>query len=210
MPPKGLFIVLEGPDKSGKSTQAVLLVRALRRRGLAVLHTREPGGTAMAESIRKILLDPRLRILPLTELFLYEASRVQHTAQKVRPALARGEIVVSERYTLASLAYQSYGRGIPLRTVRTLNRVATEGLSPDLTLVLDVAEEIFKERMRGKSHDRLEKEPPSFRDRVRRGYFALLKKEPRVAFIDAAGAIRKVHSRILKKLNPLLSNHRTI
>ena len=97
---KGLFIVFEGPDKSGKSTQARLLADTLRGRGHEMLHTREPGGTSVAEGVRKVLLDPALSIDPLAELFLYEASRAQHTSEKIRPALEAGKIVISERFTM--------------------------------------------------------------------------------------------------------------
>src|SRR5438046_2406772 len=118
MPPAGKFIVLEGPDKCGKSTQAALLADRLRERGFSVVHTREPGGTSFAEAIRKILLDDSHRVDPLAELLLYEAARAQHTKEKLLPALEQGQTVIAERYTLATLAYQGFARGLDLGLIR--------------------------------------------------------------------------------------------
>ena len=134
------------PDKSGKSTQAKLLARELDKRGLPVLHTREPGGTPFAEDIRHILLDTSYQLSPLSELFLYEAARAQHTQETLLPALKAGKIVISERYVLASLAYQGYGRGIPLKRVRDLNAVASGNLKPHLTILIDVPVHSFSKR----------------------------------------------------------------
>jgi dTMP kinase len=170
----GIFIVLEGPDLSGKSTQAARLVASLNARGLSVVHTREPGGTAMSEAIRTLLLDVRSRIAPLAELLLYEAARAQHAEDTLRPALSRGDVVVSERYTLATLAYQGYGRGLSLPLIRQLNRIATGGLEPDLTIVVDASEEAIRSRSRGEK-DRLESAGDDFMARVREGYRRLSK-----------------------------------
>ncbi|HVA65465.1 MAG TPA: dTMP kinase [Elusimicrobiota bacterium] len=193
---KGAFVVLEGPDKSGKSTQAALLARALRAREIPFVHTREPGGTAFAEAIRKILLDPRHRVIPLAELLLYEAARAQHTEEKIRPALKEGRLVICERYGLASLAYQGYGRGFPLPLIRRLNALASGGLRPDLTIVLDMPESEFARRPR-RVHDRLEQESAAFRARVREGYRRLARREPKVALVVRGGGVDDVHGRIL-------------
>ncbi|MHB2025994.1 MAG: dTMP kinase [Elusimicrobiota bacterium] len=193
---KGAFIVLEGPDKSGKSTQAALLVRRLRARKVPVLHTREPGGTAFAEAIRRILLDPDHHVEPLAELLLYEAARAQHTAEKIRPALKTGSMVICERYGLASLAYQGYGRDFPLRLIRRLNALASGGLRPNLTIVLDMPESEFARRPR-RTRDRIERESAAFRRRVRTGYRVLAQSEPRVVLVKRGGGIEDVHSRIL-------------
>lgn len=194
---KGIFIVLEGPDKSGKSTQARLLAEALLRRGRRVIHTREPGGTAFAEAIRSLLLDPGHRIQPLAELLLYEAARAQHTEEILRPALAAGKVVVCERYTLATLAYQGHGRGLPLPLTRTLNRIATGGLRPDLTVVLDVPDSAFRRRDPTRAHDRLERAPAAFRRRVRAGYRTLARSEPRTRLLDGSRSPSDVHRDIL-------------
>jgi dTMP kinase len=195
------FIVLEGTDKAGKSTQAALLVRALRRRGVGVVHTREPGGVRLSEEIRSLLLRPG-RVVPLAELLLYEAARAQHVAERIRPALARGCTVVCERFTLATLAYQAYGRGLPVATVRTLNRVATGGLEPDLTVVLSLPDSRFQTRRRGRP-DRLESEGAAFRARVRRGYRSQ-GRGPRFAWVDADRPILEVHRQVLARVERML------
>lgn len=194
---KRFFIVLEGPDKSGKSTQAKLLARALRKQGFSLLHTREPGGTPLAEAIRRILLDPKIRMDSLSELFLYEASRAEHTLKKILPALKKGKVVLSERYALATLAYQGYARGIPRKIIDSLNRIATLGLWPDLTFVLDVPEADFQGRIRSFRKDRLERLPHLFREKVRRGYRHLAKRYPNICWVDGRGSVSQVHREIL-------------
>ncbi len=201
----GVLIVFEGPDKSGKSTQAKLLARELDKRGLPVLHTREPGGTPFAEDIRHILLDTSYQLSPLSELFLYEAARAQHTQETLLPALKSGKIVISERYVLASLAYQGYGRGIPLKRVRDLNAVASGSLKPHLTILIDVPVHSFSKRMKG-SPDRLEKEGVDFRQRVRRGYLELSQKERNIFLVDGRGRIEDIHAKIVSKIEKLLES----
>ncbi len=166
----GLFIVLEGPDKSGKSTQARLLVERLRSSGFDVVHTREPGGTSFAEEVRRILLSTEHAIHPIAELLLYEASRAQHTEERLRPALAAGKVVVCERYTMSTTVYQGYGRGLDLEIIDEANDLATSGLKPDLTFIIDIPDAEFGARDKDRVHDRLENEPKAFRARVRAGY----------------------------------------
>ncbi|MBI4054710.1 MAG: dTMP kinase [Elusimicrobia bacterium] len=186
---KGFFIVLEGPDGCGKSTQARLLVNFLRfRHRVAAIHTREPGGTYLAEAVRKILLSPTQKVQPLAELFLYEASRVQHTREILRPALAQGRWVICERYALASLAYQGYGRGLSLEVVEALNHIATGGLDPHLTLLLDLPVRLALARSGFRDRDRLEREPRAFWERVRRGYLSLARVRSR-GVVTLAGSI---------------------
>lgn len=200
---QGRFIVLEGPDKSGKSTQAALLVRALKREGRRVVHTREPGGTRFAEAIRRVVLDPAHRVAPLAELLLYEAARAQHTAEKVVPALERGDIVLCERYTMATLAYQGHGRGLPMPLIRRLNAIATGGLTPDLTVVLDLDEAGSRGRPR-RHADRLEREPSTFRARVRAGYRKLA-RGPRAALVDGGRGVDEVHAEIMRRVRKVLA-----
>jgi dTMP kinase len=194
---RGFFVVLEGPDKSGKSTQARLLAEALRARGRSVLHTREPGGTSVAEGVRAVLLNPELRIDPVAELFLYEASRAQHVSEKIRPALARGETVLCERFTMSSDVYQGLARGLGLKTTRALNAAATGGLAPDLTVVLDMPVEQFDARDRHRELDRLEREHVSFRVAVRKGYRRLAKAQPKAFLVDGTQSAEDVHRLIL-------------
>lgn len=200
---RGLFVVLEGPDKSGKSTQARLLAETLRASGRTVLHTREPGGTAVAEGVRKVLLDPALTVDPVAELFLYEASRAQHCAEKIRPALERGEVVLCERFTMSSEVYQGLARGLGLKTVGALNAAATRGLAPDLTIVLDMPVEHFDSRDKGRKLDRLEREGAEFRAKVRRGYHRLAKGRAKTALIDGTKTLEAVRADILARVERL-------
>ncbi|MCK4450849.1 MAG: dTMP kinase, partial [Anaerolineae bacterium] len=134
-----MFITLEGPDGSGKTTQIRLLAEWLREQDYEVVLTREPGGTDIGDQIRVVLHDPRNTAMDArTEILLYSASRAQHVAQRIRPALAAGKIVISDRYADSTLAYQGYGRGLNLETLRTITAFATGGLMPDLTLYLDI------------------------------------------------------------------------
>ena len=209
---KGFFITLDGPDGCGKSTQSKLLVECLKKEGFKVVHTREPGGTSIAENLRKIILNPNFKISPITELMLYEASRAQHTKEIIEPSLRAKKIVVCERYTDATSAYQGYGRGLDLSIVEKLNQIATGGLRPDFTLFLDVpiqeglkrARKEKKDFSHGKG-DRLEQENFGFHQKVRKGYLALAKKEPqRIKLISGNGTIQQIHQKIcdevMKKL----------
>lgn len=200
---RGIFITLEGPDGSGKSTQAARLVRALKRQGFRVAHTREPGGTAVSEKIRKAILDQKMRMSPITELLLYEASRAQHVSEIISPALKSGKVVVCERFTDSSIAYQGFGRGISLSSVEAMNHIAAFGIVPDLTIILDTdllrGQWAIRQRRRmGRKADRLEKEGASFQARVRRGYLYLSKKYPRrVKLIQAERLWNKTTEKIL-------------
>ncbi len=198
---KGKFIVLEGPDRCGKSTQAKMLLNALLAHGKDVLLTREPGGTQTAEQIRQIVLQPGLDIRPMAELFLYEASRAQHTQEKIIPALEAGQIVLCERYTLSTCAYQGYGRGIDLKTIGTLNQIATLGLVPDLTLVFLMSDKYFTQRGEYLFSDRLEQEDLRFRQKMRQGYVELVKQVPNAHLIDADENVDVIHARVLELLH---------
>jgi dTMP kinase len=201
---KGRFIVLEGLDKSGKSTQARLLVEALRSAGHQVLHTREPGGSPVAESLRQVLLNPDLHIQPLTELFLYAASRAQHTAETIRPALDAGQVVLCERYTLSTDVYQGLARGLGLRVTRTVNAAATAGLRPDLTIVLDVPVGEFDKRDRERSLDRLERENSDFRRKIMAGYRRLARQAPKTALIDGQRPVAEIQADIMTRVRRIL------
>ncbi len=196
----GMFITLEGPDGSGKSTQALLLIRFLKKTGFKVLHTREPGGDRIAESIRRLLLSPLNRIVPEAELFLYWASRAQHVQLIIKPALAKGRVVVCERFGDATLAYQGYGRGVDLGLIRRMNRLSAGGLTPDLTFLLDIppAKGLKKVIEAKGSKDRFELEKLSFHKRVRQGYLALAAREPRrIIKILVNDTIDHIHQQII-------------
>lgn len=202
---KGLFIVLEGPDRSGKSTQAALLKAWLEGFGHEVTVTREPGGTRLSEQIREILLDPKSVIEPMTELFLYETSRIKHTLEKIIPALKAGKVIISDRYTLSTTAYQGYGRGLDLKTVETLNRIATMNLKPDLTIVMDIPDKAFSQRERlTQGRDRIESEPDQFRKRVNRAY-KLLARKPGVTRVDGGRSIKAIQADIRARVAKILA-----
>ncbi len=197
------FITFEGTEGCGKSTQVRLLADRLRQLGYQVRTTREPGGCALADAIRRILLDPGSSDMDaLTELFLYAAARAQHVAEVIRPALARGEIVLCDRFADATLAYQGYGRGLDIETIRHLNELATGGLQPDLTLLLELPLATGLERAisrnSGAEQDegRFEQEALAFHERVRDGYLDLARNEERFRVVSASGTIEEVAERI--------------
>jgi dTMP kinase len=198
---KGKFIVLEGIDGSGKTTQLKLLGDKLKDRGLPVLHTREPGGTRIGDKIREILLNPEYQeLVPRAEAFLYAAARAQHVAQVILPALAKGTIVLCDRFLDSSLAYQGFGRGIEVSLLERINEPATDGLVPDLTIVLDFCTEDGMDRINqsGRRIDRIEREAGAFHQRVRMGYLALAERSPgRYRVINANRPVEQVHRDIM-------------
>lgn len=177
----GSFITFEGPEGSGKSTHIQLLAPYLKAQGYRVTVTREPGGTMLAVHLRKVLLDTGEGLSALAELLLYEADRAQHVQERVRPSLARGEIVLCDRYTDSTTAYQGFGRRLNQAMIAQLNAIASGNLKPHLTVLLDVSVErgLRQAHRRKKGHDRLERAGLAFHKRVRRGYLHLARREPR-------------------------------
>ncbi len=179
-----MFITFEGPDGSGKTTQIPLLIAFLQQRGCPLYTTREPGGTPIGDQIRQVLHDLKNEGMdPHTEILLYAASRAQLVTGEIRPRLARGEIVICDRYADSTLAYQGYGHGLDLPTLRTILGFATGGLKPDLTIYLDVsAEEGLRRRQKaaqdGAEWNRMDAQSLDFHRRVRKGYLALMDEEP--------------------------------
>ncbi|MFO7976641.1 MAG: dTMP kinase [Candidatus Hydrogenedentota bacterium] len=185
---KGVFITLEGVEGCGKTTQMALLRERLEAEGRNVLLTREPGGTPIAEAIRQILLDPvNTTLSPVAELLLYEAARAQHVAEKIKPALDKGIVVVCDRFADSTTAYQGAGRVLPRDTVRELHRVATGTVWPDLTIILDMPAKTGLERAAAAhDRDRIELEPLAFHERVRNEFLRIAETEPdRVKVVDA-------------------------
>jgi dTMP kinase len=204
-----MFITFEGPDGSGKTTQIRLLVDWLHEQGYEVIVTREPGGTDIGDQIRDVLHDPDNTAMDArTEILLYSASRAQHVAQLVRPALAAGKVIISDRYADSTLAYQGYGRGLHLETLMTITLFATDGLLPDLTLYLDITPEegLRRRQLGGDEWNRLDAEALEFHQRARDGYLELIKQEPeRWVVIDAARSAEEVQAEIRAVMQTRLS-----
>ena len=201
---RGIFIAFEGIDGCGKSTQAKKLYACLKKKGYSVMLLREPGGTPVSEKIRRILLDRRLDISPLTELFLYEAARSQLAELVIVPALDKRQVVICDRYFDSTTAYQGYGRGIDIRLVERLNRAASLGIKPDLTFILDVDYRTSLTR-RSKKPDRLEKEKKAFFNRVRRGFRSLASKRI-VTLIDGRKDINSIFDEVRARTMHLIRN----
>jgi dTMP kinase len=209
----GFFITFEGIEGCGKTTQIRLLEEHLRSLGYSVVLTREPGGCAIADQIRAILLDADNRdMLPLAELLLYAAARAQHVSQVIKPALTAGNVVLCDRFTDATVAYQSAGRGIDRSTIDLLNDLACQALAPALTVLIDCDPRTGLERARqrieasaGPREERFELESLEFHRRVRQGYLELAEREPgRVLKVDGSGDIRAIAASIAEQVQKRL------
>lgn len=208
--PRGLFITLEGGEGAGKSVQLEALAMRLEAAGQSVVRTREPGGTALGERLREALLElpaaERQALDPLTESLLFVAARSELVAEVIAPALARGDVVICDRFSDSTLAYQGFGRALDLLTLEELNSVAVRGLQPDLTVLLDISVEVGLERS-GAKHggDRFEREGQDFHERVRRGYRSLAGRDPdRWLVVDASQPRVAVTDTIWKRVQPLV------
>ena len=201
----GLFITLEGGDGSGKSTQIRHLIGFLEGQGRTVVESREPGGTDLGLELREIVLHRRGHIAPRAEALIYAADRAHNIATKVRPAMEAGSIVVQDRYLDSSLAYQGAGRVLDAEEVRFLSTWATEGLLPDLTILLDLDPVIGRARIAGGRYDRLEEEVDEFHLRVREAYLALAAADPaRFLVLDATRPIEYLAAAIRSRVSSLL------
>jgi dTMP kinase len=209
----GIFITLEGGEGSGKTTQARRICAYLTAQGLSVLRTREPGGTLLAERVRTILLNhSKETVAPETEALLILAARRQHVDHVIRPALAQGKTVVCDRFSDSTMAYQGYGRGLDLRTLRMMNDWATGKLVPHLTLVFDVPVPVGLQRRRGQgtTQNRLDQEAERFHKKVRAGFHALARKEPRrIMVIDASSPLESVEREVKHCITNWLEAHRS-
>ena len=214
----GLFVTFEGGEGSGKTTHLRLLANRLHAFPEEVTETRDPGGTTIGKEIRTLLLSRDTALMSeAAELFLYEASRAQLVRELIAPALARGAVVLSDRFTDSTLAYQGFGRGLDLDLIRRLNQFATDGLTPDLTILLDLDPGIGLERCVRSSHsdaasrDRIEAEPLAFHQRVRGGYLALARQEPeRIRLIDARLTIPEIEIAVWDEFMRVKSSRLTV
>lgn len=194
---------MEGVEGSGKTTQCRLLAEWLRGQGHRVSETSEPDGSPIGAAIRAIF--ELNGLTPLTEALLFTAARQQHVAQVIRPALDSGEIVISDRYADATLAYQGYGRGLDLQTIRELNALATGGVLPDLTLLLDLDPGVGLERLGGRARDVFERLDLAFHEKIRRGYLELAREEKiRIVVLDAQQPLDRLQGEIRKAVGDLL------
>ena len=208
MAQRGFFITLEGGEGSGKSTQVPVVADFFRERGYDVVCTREPGGTKLAEQIRAVLLtkDPDEDLCDQSELLLMYAARAQLVATLIKPSLAQGKVVISDRFDLSTLAYQGAGRGIPLEEITAVRQVAIGDFAPDLTLLLDVPVAVGMERMRARGQaDRIEQAGTEFFERIRTGFKSYALSHPQqVALIDGTQAIAQVSAAVTQVLTERL------
>jgi dTMP kinase len=201
---RGLFIAIEGPDGSGKSTQAKVLANTLRKENYTVLEVREPGGTKAGELVRQILLNPDTGDLSIqTELMLFMAARAQLVDEVILPALKNGTIVISDRFMLSTIVYQGIAGGIPVDEIRSIGLSAAQGLSPDITFVIDVPTEIGMKRV-GNKKDRMEQKGFDFHSMTRKGYLDEGKKEINAIIIDGTSSIEEVSGVIIRKVHDAL------
>jgi dTMP kinase len=207
---RGRFITFEGPDGSGKSTQMRVLAKRLRDAGREVVETQEPGGTSVGRQIRNILLDAgNEQLCPVAEMLLYFAARAQNFDEVIQPAWERGAVVLSDRFTDSTLAYQGGGRGIGTNVVMQLHDIACHGLQPNLTVCLDIESSAGLERVRSRNgdspRDRMEGQELGFHHRVRDAYFELARKNPeRIRVVDGSGTVAEVSERVWNVVEPVL------
>jgi dTMP kinase len=202
---KGLFVVIDGCEGTGKSTQIGWLAESFRQVGRDVILTLEPGGTDVGVAIRTLLLDPKYHeMLPMTELCLFSAARAQHCDQVIRPALHDGKVVVSDRYDAATYAYQGYAGSVGVETVRKITEL-TSGLDPDLALIFDLDPEIGMARKFGDEPDRIEQKALDFHQRVRAGFLAYAAERDYAIVIDADGTPHEVHRLVIEAANERLN-----
>lgn len=203
----GLLLTLEGVEGSGKSTQAHALADRLKGEGYRVVLCREPGGTPLGEALRLLIFDRGLAVDPWAELFLFAASRAQHVDEVIGPALARGQVVICDRFTDSTLAYQGYGRGLDLEMVGIVNHIASRGLRPRLTVLLDLpVEQGLARTSPDATGDRICQEDMAFHRRVRQGYLQLAAQEPqRFLVVDANLPSPEITERVWQRLSPLLT-----
>ncbi|MCX7724798.1 MAG: dTMP kinase [Thermodesulfovibrio sp.] len=204
---KGIFITFEGIEGSGKTTQGKILSERLKKEGFKVLYTYEPGDTEAGKYIREILLNSEIRINPICELLLYFADRVQHIQEKIKPSIEKGFIVICDRFTDSTLAYQGYARGVSIDLIKKINEIVLDSFMPDLTILLDCPANVGLSRNKKiYKKDRFEMENFEFHERVRQGYLELVRLNKKRFFVlDATEPIDKIAEEIYKKVKSIIS-----
>jgi len=206
---KGIFITLEGPDGSGKTTQINFLNEYLRKKGYEVILTREPGGTIISERIRQIILDINHKEMSdMTEALLYASARAQHVDQVIKPALNEGKIVICDRFVDSSIAYQGLARGIGMELIESINKFATNGIIPDITILLDIKAELGIKRKKSQAElDRLEVQKLEFHNKVCEGYKILAQNnKDRIKVIDGTKSIDQIRNQVISLIDDILIN----
>lgn len=208
---KGIFITFEGPEGCGKTTHSRLLFEYLKKSGYGCIHTREPGGTLLGESVRKVLLHSgKIDISDLSELFLFEACRSQVVSEVIEPGIKSGKIVICDRFTDATLAYQGYGGGIDLDKIEELNRIASGGIIPDITILLDLDTVTGLDRAKDKGIDRMERKDLAYHRRVRGGYLRLAERCPgRIKVISVNGPIEDVQAVVRREVDIVIKKYKS-
>jgi dTMP kinase len=207
---RGIFITLEGMDGCGKSTQIEMLGQALESRGLDIVITREPGGTPVGESVRSLLVsDASVGIAAATELFLIVGARAQHVVELIKPSVAAGKIVISDRYTDSTVAFQGHGRGLDLSMIDEINELATGGFRPDLTILFDLDPAVARSRLNARPMSgwmgAVDEEKLDFHTRVREGYLDLATREAnRIRVVEASGSLEETHAKVMSLVLPLI------
>jgi dTMP kinase len=205
---RGALITVEGVEGSGKSTQCARLAQYLTRRGIEVVQTSEPDGTPLGLRIRALFEADGPTPTPLTQTFLFMAARQEHVTRVIAPALTRGAVVISDRYTDATVAYQGHGQGVDVQTIGELNMLATGGALPDLTLVLDLDPVVGMQRIRGRALDAFEKMDLAFHRRVREGYLEIARSDKsRVVVLDAGCDPEVLHADVVRAVDECLARH---
>lgn len=203
---RGVVLSFEGIEGSGKTTQAELLYNDLRGKGESCIMFREPGGTSIGESIREILLDPKMKIAPWSELLLYLAARAELVHEKIVPELKERKIVILDRYMDSTFAYQVFGRGLPYRLVSVFNRVVTKSIKPDITILVDIEPAKGLHRV-GSTRDRMESEAQTYHNRVREGYLTIAKRaRKRIRVFDGSLSKEEIHTQIKEIVFPFLKS----
>ena len=206
---RGVFIVFEGPERSGKSTHSRRMASFLKKEGYDVVYTREPGGTKVGDKIRSVLLDSKkVNISPLTETLLFEASRAEHVKEVIKPALKKKKIVISDRFNAATLVYQGCAGEVPLSDIKRIESVSIKGIKPDLTIILDIPAVTGLKKIHRQKRDRMESKKLAFHKKVREGYLRLARWNRSIKVIKTKDAINETFKAVRPEVMNVIQRHK--